>query len=98
MGKSKPQSIGSRTFDTKDAAIEFIQGILYRYDLRVPITGNDHDFVMELLKKHSKAAEKIGMGVKHFTIEPAKGGTRCFYLTRIDGSRDDFSFLKCLKV
>lgn len=97
MGKAKPQTIGSRTFDTKGAAIEFIQGILYRYEPRVPITGDDHDFVMELLKKHQKAPEKIGVGVKHFTVEPAEGGTRCFYITRVDGSRDDFSFMKCLK-
>ena len=97
MGKAKPQTIGSRTFDTKGTAIEFIQGILYRYDLRVPITGDDHDCVMDLLRKHPKAAEKIGVGVKHFTIEPAEGGTRCFYITRVDGSRDDFSFLKSLK-
>lgn len=36
-------------------------------------------------------------GVKHFTVENAKGGTRCFYVTRVDGLRSDFSFMKCLR-
>ncbi len=39
----------------------------------------------------------IGAGVKHFTVENAKGGTQCFYITRVDGSREDFSTGKCLK-
>ena len=97
MGKATPQTIGHLRFDTKGAAEEFIQGILYRYDIKVPVTGDDHEFLMDLLKKHPKAIEKIGVGVKHFTIEPSKGGTRCFYVTRIDGSHDDFSYAKCLK-
>jgi hypothetical protein len=50
-----------------------------------------------LLNKHARASEKIGVGVKHFTVEKAKGGTQCFYITRLDGSRFDFSFMNCLR-
>jgi hypothetical protein len=39
------------------------------------------------LSKHPQAAEKIGAGVKYFTVEKAKGGTQYFYITCIDGSR-----------
>jgi len=53
--------------------------------------------VLDLLKKHKRTAENIGAGVKHFTVKNAKGGTRCFYITRVDGSRDDLSIGKCLK-
>jgi hypothetical protein len=85
MAKAQPQSIGPHTFDTKGAAEAFIQEVLYRHPLLEPITGDDHAFVLDLLKKHKRAAEKIGAGVKHFTVENAKGGTRCFYITRVDG-------------
>jgi hypothetical protein len=94
---AKPLTIGNRPFDTKAAAIEFIQEILYRHPLLAPIDGPDHVFLLELLSKHPNAAKKIGVGVKHFTIEKSKGRTQSFYITRVDGSRDDFSFGKCLK-
>jgi hypothetical protein len=42
-------------------------------------------------------AKKIGAGVKHFTVEKSKGGTQCFYITRIDGSHLDFSVENCLR-
>ena len=34
---------------------------------------------------------------KHFTVEKSIGGTQCFYITRVDGTKEDFSFGKCLK-
>ena len=71
--------------------------MLYRHALLEPIAGDDNAFLLELLKKHPRAVEKIGAGVKHFTVENAKGGTRCFYVIRADGSRSDFSFMKCLR-
>jgi hypothetical protein len=93
---AKPVTIGAQTFDTQAAAREFIQAILYRHPLLAPINGPDHAFLLELLSKHPNAAKKIGVGVKQFTIEKSLGGTQCFYITRVDGSRDDFSFGKCL--
>jgi hypothetical protein len=94
---AKPHIIGSHTFDTQAAAVAFIQEVLYRHPLLDPIKGDDQAFLLELLKKHPRAAEKIGAGVKHFTVEIAKGGTQCFYITRVDSSRSDFSFMKCLR-
>ena len=94
---AKSHTIGPHIFDTQAAAVAFIQEVLYRHPLLEPITGNDHAFLLELLKKHPRATEKAGAGLKHFTVENAKGGTRCFYVTRVDGSRSDFSFMKCLR-
>jgi hypothetical protein len=93
----KPITIGTRTFDTKGAAEKFIQEILYRRPLLAPIDGPDHAFLLALLSKHPDAVKKIGVGVKHFTVEKSIGGTQCFYITRVDGTREDFSFGKCLK-
>jgi hypothetical protein len=94
---ANPHTIGSHTFNTQAAAVAFIQEALYRHPLLEPIKGEDHAFLLELLKKHPRAAEKIGAGVKHFAVGKAKGGTQCFYITRVDGSRSDFSFIKCLR-
>jgi hypothetical protein len=94
---AKSHTIGPHSFNTQAAAVAFIQEVLYRHTLLEPITGDDHAFLLELLKKHPRATEKAGVGVKHFTVENAKGGTRCFYVTRGDDSRSDFSFMKCLR-
>jgi DNA-directed RNA polymerase-4 subunit 1 len=94
---AKPHTIASHTFGTQATAVAFIQKVLYRHPPLEPIQDAGHEFLLELLKKHPRKAEKIGVGVKHFTVENAKGGTRCFYITRVDGSRSDFSFMKCLR-
>jgi hypothetical protein len=93
----KPITIGRWTFDSQAAAIKHIQEVLYRRSLLALIDGDDHEFVLALLSKHARAAEKIGVGVKHFTVEKAKGATQCFYITRLDGSRSDFSYMNCLR-
>jgi hypothetical protein len=93
----KPITIGRWTFNSQAAAITHIQEVLYRRPLLTLIDGDDREFVQALLSKHAHAAEKIGIGVKYFTVEKAKGGTQCFYITRLDGSRSDFSYMNCLR-
>jgi hypothetical protein len=92
----KPITIGRWAFDSKGAATKHIQEVLYRRPLLAVIDGDDHEFLLELLSLHPRASEKIGDGVKHFTVEKAKGGTQCFYITRRDDSREEFSYGKCL--
>lgn len=48
------------------------------------------------VSRRPHAAKKAGAGIKHFTVEPATHGTRCFYITRADGSKTDFSYFKCV--
>lgn len=98
MGRNKPVSIGNWHFETQGEAVAFIQKILNKQQLMTPIPGVDsNSFLRSLVQLHPRAAEKIGVGIQHFTVEPAKGGTRCFYITRIDGTRTDFSFMKCVR-
>jgi Protein of unknown function (DUF3223) len=94
---AKPVTIGNRTFDTKGAARKSILAVRDRHPLQAPIDGLDHEFLLDLLNKHPRAVEKIGVGVKHFTVEKNKGGTHGFYISRVDGTRDDFSIDNCLK-
>jgi hypothetical protein len=94
---AKPVTIGTLTFDSQTAARKFIREVRSRHPLLAPIDGPDHMFLLDLLNKHSRAAEKIGAGVKHFTVEKSIGGTQCFYITQVDGSHLNFFFDNCLE-
>jgi Protein of unknown function (DUF3223) len=60
------------------------------------VTGDDAEFLLWLLDRHPRAAEKIGCGVAGFTVQDAQMGTRCFVVHRVDGSSTDFSFYSCI--
>jgi hypothetical protein len=60
------------------------------------VTGDDAEFLLWLLDRHPRAAEKIGQGVAGFTVQSASMGTRCFVVHRMDGSSTDFSFQSCI--
>lgn len=62
------------------------------------ITGPDASLLMETLKLHRDAVEKIGSGIRHFITGkgPDAWGSTCFYLVRWDGTIEDFSYRVCL--
>lgn len=97
MGRSKPISIGDKSFRTQGDAKDFIKELLNSQPLKTPIPEAHHSFLCSLVELHPRATEKIGVGIKHFTVEPATHGTRCFYITRTDGTRTDFSTGKCVR-
>lgn len=97
MGQSKPITIGNKLFKTQSEANAVIKELLNSQPLKTPIPEPHHSFLRSLLDLHPRAKAKIGAGLKHFTVEHAKGGTRCFYITRVDGTRDDFSTGKCVR-
>jgi hypothetical protein len=84
-------------FETQTAANSFVQLLLNSQPLRAAIPEPHHTFLCSLLALHPRGPEKIGSGISYFTVEHAVHGTRCFYLTRTDGSRTDFSYFKCVR-
>ena len=88
-------AIGHRTYATKKAAAEACRLVLYRYSPGESVSPADHLFLLDLLDLHPEGGEKAGAGVASFQVEQ-NGPTRGFWLTRVDGSRTDFSFLACL--
>lgn len=96
MSKRVAIEIGALSFSTKDAATKHFQGILYRYQVGEIIPDPDHTELGWLLERHSEAADKIGTGVKNFSVRDALYGTRCFEVIRVDGKRTDFSFKNCI--
>lgn len=81
-------------FKTKTAAKKFFKSILNSYDDGDFISNpQHHTALLALLSNHPEATIKIGEGVKEFDRDRAPDHkTSCFYITRIDGSRTDFSY------
>ena len=97
MGRAKPLTIGDQTFRTQTEANTFIQELLNAQPLKAAIPEPHHSFLCSLISRHPRATEKVGPGVQHFTVEFAVHGTRCFYLTRVDDTKTDFSYFKCVR-
>lgn len=72
------------------------KAILNDAPLNTPLPEREFNALLALLAGHPDVSQKIGPGVVSIDVRPAAHGTRCFYLTRVDGSSTDFSYLKCL--
>jgi hypothetical protein len=62
-----------------------------------PITGDDAEWLSELITRHPCADEKIGPGIAWFTagvVLPFK--TRGLFVHRVDGTVTDFSWRTCI--
>jgi uncharacterized protein DUF3223 len=89
--------VGGEEFSTKEALTQRVQNIRDKYIGGKVVDAADAAFLKDLLQHHADAKTKVGVGIKHFTVEKNKEGTDSFYITRIDDSRDDFSFVKCIR-
>ncbi|WP_327212342.1 DCL family protein [Rhizobium beringeri] len=70
--------------------------MLYKYDLGDYVDEKDSIVLSELLRRHPEAERKIGPGIESFRVKSADNGTRCFWVTRVDGSEERFSARSCL--
>jgi hypothetical protein len=97
-GKKTEIVIGETVFDTRSAAIAYIQGTLSQYSDGEQIIGGDEAFMHNLIERHPRSVEKCGLGISHFTVErnPEFTNTRTIYIHRTDGTGSDFSWYKCL--
>lgn len=90
--------LNGQFFKTKDDVCQKIRDILHSYSMGSRVSEDDAKFLLDLLCNHPSADSKIGTGVEAFEIRqnPRFTKSRCFYLIRIDGSEEDFSYTKCL--
>lgn len=61
------------------------------------LKDNDEQFIKELLAFHEKGADKL-KGFSHFEVgeHPDFAKTRCFFVAKADGKKEDFSISKCI--
>lgn len=88
--------IGGLSFATKGAAYEHFRQMLYRHEVGSTILDPDATELSWLLERHPEFQDKLGAGVKRFSLRNALYGTRCFEIVRTDGSITDFSFKSCI--
>ena len=74
---------------------DYIREMIKRYDEFGPLSAEDFAFMLKVLEGHEYAKEKIGCGVKKMWLENTIYNNKGFWLERTDGSRIDFSFIKC---
>ncbi len=92
----KWQKIGSLEFKYKKDVTAHFKQILNSYNFKESLGEGDFNDVLNLLKIHPKAQEKIGSGIKEIIVDGAKYKTKCFKVVRVDSSSEFFSYLKCI--
>jgi hypothetical protein len=94
--KSNIIHLGPFTFHSYDEARTYAHDILAKYKKSETVTDQERDFLIYVLKlRGSDGLEKIGAGIKRIYVDSNKFETLCFHLERVDGSTDDFSYIKC---
>ncbi len=93
--------VNGETFKTQQALVERIRRIIDGYAPGVCVDMFDHAFLESLLAMHPEAEQKVGAGVKAFSVEdnPLYPGPRSrgLRLHRVDLSSTDFSFWECIR-
>jgi hypothetical protein len=92
---AKKVTVGPLIFSSKQETNEYFRQMLYRYELGDKVSANDAEVLKVLVAMHPEAADKIGVGIKSFSVRSADYGTRCFWVNRNDGSTEKFSFRAC---
>ena len=93
---AKPIAIGELFFTKKGDASDFLKTTLNKYRPGQTVSEIDASMLASLINMHRDAATKIGEGIDYFSVNSADFGTQCFWIHRIDGSSERFSYKKCL--
>lgn len=99
MGRARSIVIDTKTFPKAGDARIFFSEMLQRYSPGDRVSDEDAAHLTALLRRHDEEAEKVGSGIAHISVGPAPDyfNQRCFWITRTDGSRIDFSYQHCLE-
>jgi hypothetical protein len=86
-----------RHYDDINKLKSEFKNILCRNPNNVPLKEAEHDQVKELLSYHDNGEAKL-KGLKHFVVDvhPKYMDTRCLFAVKEDGTREDFSVVKCI--
>lgn len=87
--------INGRVMCVTDAK-HFFRQMLQRHSPGDLLPPGDHQYVLSLLRRHPKAAGKIGCGVQAFRVVPELHGNKRFEIIREDDSVVSFSYLRCI--
>ena len=89
-------SFGSLHFARKGDAEKHLKDMLRRYDVGDKVSAEDAIVLTAALALHPDADVKIGCGISHFSVRGADFGTKCFWVNRINGTTEKFSYRSCI--
>ncbi|NHK27925.1 DUF3223 domain-containing protein [Parvularcula flava] len=96
MAKGKVVKIDGVLFERKGDAMAHLRTMLNSYELEQRVSEKDQSFLLDAIRNHPESEEKIGSGIDHFFVRRADYGTRCFWIRRVDGSEERFSYKSCV--
>lgn len=99
MGRGKTVEIEGKSFPTQGAFKLYVKELLESLPFDEAIQDPEHSFLVQLLKRHPNAADKIGVGIDYFKVMTNAhygGKTKSFHVFRLDGTYADFSYHNCL--
>ena len=88
--------LDTKSFDNQTQAHAFFQKMLQRYVPGEQLSLEDTIHLAELFKRHPSYPAKVGPGVNYFEIMPEKFGSQCFCAVLKDGTKEGFSYQKCV--
>lgn len=88
--------IGCLNFKYKKDVIAHYKNILNSYNFKESLNKEDFNDVLNLLKIHPNAKEKIGAGIVEIKVIETRYKTKCFNAIRVDSSCEIFSYIKCI--
>lgn len=96
MARGKPVVLDTISFDNQSQAHAFFQQMLQRYVPGEQVSPEDTVHLAELFKRHPSYPEKVGPGVNYFEVMPEKFSSQCFRAVLKDGTKEGFSYKKCV--
>lgn len=96
MARGKRVELETIEFDNKTIALEFFKAMLNLYIPGDRVSDGDTIHLGALLKRHADYESKIGCGIDHFGVMPGDYGTQCFCVIRQDGTKEGFSYIRCV--
>lgn len=88
---------GGQKYNDINQIKSLFKNILCRNPNNKPLPSKETDLVKELLGYHANGEQKL-KDLKHFVVDvnPNYVDTRCLFVVRNDGTREDFSIVKCI--
>ena len=96
MARERPVTLDTIEFKNQSMALEFFKAMLNRYVPNERVNHDDATHLAGLFRRHHDYTFKVGTGIDHFGVMPGDYGSQCFFIIRTDGSREGFSYIRCV--
>jgi hypothetical protein len=92
------RSVAGIQFSTLRELHSHVRAILQRNLAEKPLAAEDENFMRALLQNHPHYAQKVGAGIDYIYVFPIPHTAhRRFEIQRLDGTKRDFAWQRCLE-